>query len=69
MRHQGFGRKLMNQVIEQLHELGVRRIWANPEKTNKATVAMLEHLGFKQVEEKVFYQHDEGPSEHEWGTE
>ncbi len=69
MRQKGCGRKLMQEGIEEFHKLGVHRIWANPEEKNAPTLALLEHLGFKKQDDKVFYQLLESDAQHEWGQE
>ena len=65
MRHKGVGRKLLKQGLDELRKLGVHRIWANVEKKNAPTRALLEHLGFKYVPEKEFYQLEEPGAKHE----
>ena len=69
MRHKGFGRKLLEAGLGELHKLGVHRIWANVEKKNAPTRALLEHVGFELSEEKEFYQLVDMGARHEWGTE
>lgn len=69
MRQKGVGRQLLERGIEELHNLGVHRIWANVEKKNAPTRVLLEHHGFTHGGEKVFYQLDEPGAKHEWGAE
>ncbi len=69
MRHKGFGRKLMQAGIDEMHKLGVHRIWANPDKKSAPTIALLEHFKFNKSDEKVFYQLMDTEAHHEWGTE
>ena len=70
MRHKGWGRKLMQESIDELHKLGVHKIWANPDKTtNQSTLALLEHLGFNKMERRVFYELADREARHEWGME
>jgi L-amino acid N-acyltransferase YncA len=69
MRHKGYGKELLKQSIDEMHKLGVHKIWANPDKTNTSTLATLEHLGFTLVREKVFYQLADAEARHEWGKE
>jgi L-amino acid N-acyltransferase YncA len=65
-RHLGVGRHLIQQGVEELHKLGVRRYWANPLTQSATTRGILESLGFTQNEEKVFYQKVEPGAQHEW---
>jgi L-amino acid N-acyltransferase YncA len=65
-RRLGVGHKLIQQGIEELHALGVRRYWANPLTQSAPTRAILESLGFTQNEEKIFYQKVEPGAQHEW---
>jgi len=65
-RRKGVGRELMKKGVEELHNIGVRRFWANTEEKNAPTRALLEALGFKQNTEKVFYQMVEPGARHEW---
>lgn len=69
MRHKGFGRKLLERGLGELRDLGVHRIWANAEKRNAPTIALLEHMGFECAEEKVFYQLVDAGAKHEWSKE
>jgi ribosomal protein S18 acetylase RimI-like enzyme len=69
MRHKGFGRKLLQRGVDELRQLGVGRIWAHTEKKNAPTMALLEHIGFKQLEEEVFYQLEAEDAQHEWGKD
>ncbi len=65
-RHRGVGRQLLKEGMRQLHDLGVRRYWANPEQRNTPTRALLESLGFHPGPEKMFYQLVEPGARHEW---
>ena len=69
MRHKGVGRRLLQQGLDELHNLGVHRIWANIEKKNAPTRALLEDLGFEHGEEKEFFQLVDPSAKHEWGKE
>lgn len=69
MRHKGYGRKLLEAGLDELHKLGVHRIWANVEKKNAPTRALLEHVGFEHGEEKEFFQLVEPGARHEWEKE
>lgn len=67
-RHRGFGRQLIESGLKELHDLGVRRYWANPELHSAPTLEVLESLGFTQNDQKVFYQKVEPGAKHEWET-
>jgi GNAT superfamily N-acetyltransferase len=65
-RRKGVGRHLLEKGVQELRDIGVRRFWANTEEKNAPTRALLEHLGFRQNNEKVFYQKIEPGARHEW---
>jgi len=65
-RRGGVGRHLLEKGVQELHTIGVRRFWANTEEKDAPTRALLEHLGFRQNSEKVFYQKIEPGARHEW---
>jgi len=65
-RRKGVGRHLLEKGVQELHNIGVRRFWANTEEKNAPTRALLEHLGFRPNNEKVFYQKVEPGAHHEW---
>ena len=69
MRHKGFGRKLLKEGIDELHKLGVHRIWANLDKKNAPTLSLIQHLGFMKSEDKAFYQLVDPEAKHDWGKE
>lgn len=69
MRRKGIGRKLLQEAMNELHQLGVRRFWANTEMKNASTRALLESLGFQQSADKVFYDMREPGAQHEWVKE
>ncbi len=68
-RHKGVGRGLLERGLEELHALGVHRIWANVEGKNAPTRALLEHVGFEYAAEQIFYQLVDPGAKHEWGEE
>jgi L-amino acid N-acyltransferase YncA len=65
-RRKGTGRQLLEKGIQELHNIGVRRFWANTEEKNAPTRTLLEELGFRQNSQKVFYQLVEPGARHEW---
>ncbi|RJP77618.1 MAG: GNAT family N-acetyltransferase [Candidatus Zixiibacteriota bacterium] len=65
-RRRGIGRKLLQQGIQELHALGVRRFWATPEARNSITRSLLEAVGFEPGPERVFYVKVEPGAQHEW---
>jgi GNAT superfamily N-acetyltransferase len=65
-RHLGIGRQLIEKGLEELHALGVRRYWANPELHSAPTLEILQSLGFSQSTEKIFFQKVEPGAHHEW---
>ncbi|TKJ36923.1 hypothetical protein CEE37_14510 [candidate division LCP-89 bacterium B3_LCP] len=69
IRHKGVGRGLLKETLDELHDLGVHRIWANVESKNERTRILLEHMGFERSEEKMIYQLVDADAKHEWGTE
>ena len=68
MRLKGVGRDLLKKGMEELHKLGVHRIWANAGKKNAPTRALMESVGFKQSEERDFFELVEPGAKHEWET-
>jgi GNAT superfamily N-acetyltransferase len=65
-RRHGIGRALLKEGIKEMHDLGVRRFWANPDAKNVPTRILLEAIGFAPGPEKVFYQLVEPGAHHEW---
>jgi GNAT superfamily N-acetyltransferase len=67
-RRRGIGHQLIEKGLQELHDLGVRRYWANPDLHSAPTLEILESLGFSQITGKVFYQKVEPGAHHEWGS-
>jgi ribosomal-protein-alanine N-acetyltransferase len=48
-QRRGFGRLLLNAVIEQLESRGVVTLWLEVRASNQAAIALYEDLGFNEV--------------------
>ncbi|SUI39436.1 ribosomal-protein-alanine N-acetyltransferase [Serratia marcescens] len=48
-QRRGFGRLLLNALIEQLESRGVVTLWLEVRASNQAAIALYEDLGFNEV--------------------